>query len=217
MPRKKTKVTVDMKGVTGSVLVPEGDYHCRVHAVEEKEAESSGNNMLQWTFEIMNHADEKLNGLKQYLNTVLVPQALWRLRTLLETMGEEVPDGHMDIEFKEMIDNELMIRIEHEEYEGKMRAKVSDFFPVDVAEAPSTETVSVSDDGKEDGEKGSSKKSGPPKLTEDEVKEMDSDDLAEIVDTYDLDVNLGHKKYKTTSQKRKAVLKALDEDGHLEE
>ena len=235
MAKKKSKkagLKVDFTGVEARTLLDEGEYLVTVAEIEQKESES-GNDYLSWTFEV---TEEGYSG-KLYHNTSLQPQSLWSLRNLLETLQVEVPDGPMEIDFDELVGLEVIAVVEHEKYEGKMRARITDFLKAVDAEE---EDAEEDDDEEEEEEapppkKGKKGKKAPgpeedeeedvevegdeeeelEKLTEEQVGDMDEEELADLVKTYGLEVNL--KKLKTTRKKIGAVIDALEEAGYLEE
>lgn len=189
--KKPTSVTVDMAGVEVGGLVPEGEHLATVKEVTLEESDNG--EYLKWK---CSTAKGQL-----YFNTSTQPQALWNLRGLLEAMGEEIPEGPLEIDFEDMVDNTFVAVVGHEEYDGKMRARVNDYMSADGAEGG----VEVDGDGSD----------GLEKLTKEEVGEMDADELVETVEEYSLDVNF--KRLKTAKKKVAAVIAALEEAGYLDE
>src|SRR5271165_543569 len=91
------KLTADFTNVEsggGRVRVPEGDYRARVTGVKVGTAKSSGNTMLIWEF---TGVEGKLKGKKLKDYTTLNPEALWKLKSLLEALGIEVPKKKLDL------------------------------------------------------------------------------------------------------------------------
>jgi len=220
MPRKKKgssrgSVSVDFEGVTSFVLLPEGDFPLRVVSIEQKESNSSDHDYLKWEFEAFNTGEDRLNGSKVFHNTSLSPKALWNLRGLLEAMEEEVPDGPMDLVFDELIDCEILATIKHEEYDGKDYARIEQYAIYEESGEGVGEVAKVMEEtDDEDPPKKSKKKSKkPPKLATDEVKDMDVEELEDVVNTYELDVDLDD--YKGAKKKVNAVLEALEEENFL--
>lgn len=189
---KKGKLRVDFTDVETRVLIPEGDYHVKVAEVTLEES-SNGNDYLNWVFAIMDE-DSKINGQKLFYTTSLLPQALWNLRNLLETLGVETPNGPLDLELDEYKDLEAMTTVEHETYEGKKRAKPTSFEPLtDVAEAdedgPAEDEEEESDDDESedtDAEEGEETEEDEDKLTVDEVKAMKIDELKDLAKKHKL-------------------------------
>lgn len=190
-------VNVDFEGVDVRVLLPEGMYEATVDEV--KMEDNNGKPYLSWKFKTIDD-DPKFDGKALYNNTSLQPQSLWVLATLLDCLGVERPDGPMDLDLESMVDMEIMLQVEHEEYEGKTRAKVVDFMAA--GEADEGEEVEVEDDGDGDG-------GGGEGYTEAEIMEMDADELAEVVEENELKV----RKVKKLATMRTKVLEALTEAG----
>jgi len=117
-----------------------------------------------------------------------------------------------------MVDEEVMGRVEQEEYEGKMRARLVDLYSVDAAEAeeekPAAKKGKKAEPEEEEEEAKPAKKAGKGKkaetktYTEDEVMEMDEDALGELITAEDLEVDLDE--HPTIRKKRNAVIEALE-------
>lgn len=183
MKKKKKGLKVDFTGTDVRVLVPEGNYHAKVKEVTLEDGQQA--QYLKWVFELID-ADEKVNGQKVYTNTSLAPQALWNLRNLLETMGVETPDDEMELELEEYVGLELIVRIEHEDFEGKMRTRVTDYMPLQ--ESAESEEDEASDDEEEEEtpppkktkkEEKTGKKKPEPEPEEEEDEEEESEEEAE--------------------------------------
>jgi hypothetical protein len=199
-PKKANKniIKVDFSGVEGRIALPEGDYRLIVCEVSQDTSEN-GNAYLKWKFKTI-HETEALNDRTLYYNTSLQPQALWNLRNLLDTLGIEVPDGPLDIDLKELVDCEMMGLIENETYNGKKQSKIVDFMPCDEEEDVKVE------EGDQEAVEG---------ITQEEIEGSTEEELNEIIEKYDLEVNL--KKAKTIKKKRALVLEACEEAGYLVE
>ena len=124
---KSTKISVNMAGVEVAKLVGEGIHKLKVNEVK-KEVADSGKDKLEWKFGV---TAGPFKNSTLYYNTSLQPQALWNLKGLLEALGVDVPDGVMDLDLKELVDMEVGGQVEHEVYEGKKRARIVDFMPID--------------------------------------------------------------------------------------
>lgn len=113
MKKRKPKgnvVTVDFTGVKSGGSIPDGRYTAKVISVEQKRGKQSDEPYLELTWEI---TSEKCNGREvKFDNYSLQPQALWRLKSLLEAMDIEVPDGEQEIDFDEIVSDETECIIE---------------------------------------------------------------------------------------------------------
>lgn len=168
---KSSTLTVDFSN-TESKLKP-GEY---LAAVEEVSVETSPSNTeyLKWKFKL----DE---GGIAYYNTSLQPQALWNLRNLLEALGVTVPNSALDVDLEDLLGRELMVLIDMEEYEGKKRPKMTDFWPVeDGASSKKTEEDDVEDEEDEEEEAPRNKKSSKKsRVVEDDEEEEEEEDEEE--------------------------------------
>lgn len=200
--KKTTSIKVDFTGVETRVLLPEGVYNAKVAEVELEP--NDGKPYLKWTFRTIDD-DPKLNDKPLYNNTSLQPQSLWVLGSLLETLGVERPDGAMDLDLEELVGLEIGLVVEHEEYQGKQRAKVVDFTPA--TDGSDDGDVTVDDD------EGGDDKGNSETYTEDQVLEMDEDELDELVEELGLKV----KKSKKLATYAAAVVTALEGAGLIGE
>lgn len=239
MARKKTSKkkgnvrTVDMSDVESGGLVPEGSHVTTITEVEIKVSENSGAEYVAFK--------AKTDKGPLYWNCSLQPQALFNLRGLLEACDFDIPDGPQDIDFDELVGCEFIAVVEHEKYEGRLKARVVEYLSADEdiaseeteeddeeeddeedeadedeeADDEDEEEDEEEDDEEEDEVEAEDDDEELDKISEDELAEMDLDDLAEVVEKYGLDVNL--KKAKTAKKKLALVHDALEEAGYLED
>ena len=120
--------------------LPNGPYILAVTSVEKKRSEASGNDYLGWEYKV---AEGKHKGKKVWDNTSLQPQALWRLRNLLEAMGMEIEDGEMDIDLDDLAGELIGVEIENEKYNGKNKARIINFLAVSELEGEAEEETPV--------------------------------------------------------------------------
>lgn len=200
--KAKAGIRVDFKGVEGRrSLIPDGEYSVAVEEITKSTSEA-GNDNIEWKFSVVSE-DSKLNNAKLWYNTSLLPQSLWNLRNLLETLGVEVPDGPLDIDFKELVGLEMMAVVEADTYEGKKRSKIVDFYPTEDGEGDGKEKVVAGDEGEIEG------------MTVEEINELEDEEFAEIIERYDLDINL--KAAKTLKKKRALLLETMEKAGFIVE
>lgn len=135
---KRKTVSVDFAGVeSGGRSVPDGRWRGFPQSVEKSESEA-GNEMLVFKWKVLNGPGK---GAVVYDNVVLVPQALWKFKTLLEVLGFEVPDGEMDIDPDDLTgeDHEVVLEIANEEYKGKDRPRIQGFLSTEGYDEPGEE------------------------------------------------------------------------------
>ena len=209
---KTKKLVVDMAGVETRKHIPEGDHTMK--AVEATVEDGNEHPYISWVFEI---TEGPAKGGKVYDNTSLAPKALWRLRTVLEAMGIEVPEGRLTIELGEWVKegNEFIGTIEHEKYEGKTKARIVDIFPKDATgEADDEDEDEEDEEEKKPAKKGKAKEKPEPEEEEESTKDfsdMDEDELEEFIDEHDLDVDLDD--FKKLPKKQAAVKAAFEAKG----
>lgn len=150
---KKSGLTVDFTGVeAGGRSVADGKYRVKVKEVTLETGDTSGKDYLKWVYKIepgQNHAGSLL-----YDNTSLQPQALWKLRGLLESMGVTV-SGKFNLEpLRQWIGKETTVIVENEEYEGKQRPKISEYVVTVEADDDSEEEETEEETETEDEEEG---------------------------------------------------------------
>lgn len=207
---KRRVVTVDMEGVeSGGKIVPDGTYEGIIESVESKES-SNDNPMLVVKWKL---TSGKGKGGAVWDNLPLVPQALWRLKGLLEALGVEVPDSSMDIDLTELEGQEASLQIVNENFEGKDRPKVTNYGSPGEADADEGESEEEEEEEEEDkpvkkpAKKKASKK--PAKDEDEEEEEEEEDDEDEEEDEEEEEDEKPAKK-KTTSKSKISKFKEGD-------
>jgi hypothetical protein len=133
--KRSGSVSVNMDDVeSGGRTMPDGIAHAQVISAELGES-SSGNEMFTVKLAVTR------GRLKAtvYDHLVTTPNALWKLRSLLEAAGVEIPKGDMDINEDDLVDLEFDVEIVNEEYEGKDRPKVNSYLAPGAVETDDTE------------------------------------------------------------------------------
>lgn len=207
--KRSNAVSIDFEGVEaeggGGFHIKDGSYRMKCTGCEDTESDK-GNAMFKWEFTGLEKAAK---GKKFYIYTVYdPPDSLWKLRSLLEALGQEVPDGPMDVDPDEMIDLEIIGIVTTEEYQNKEVSKMTDFSSVDGDEEEEEEENKPARGAK----KTAAKKKGKKELealSADEVKAMDEDEMVEVVEKYELEVDLDE--HKTPRRKASAIIAALEE------
>lgn len=209
MPRKKKAakgaVVVNFKGVESRRTPPEGDYKCRV--LEATSGVSSNkNDQIEVVAEI---ASGEYKGQKLYLNFALVEQALWKLHAFLTALGMDVPEDELEIDLSELVDEEFMGVVTHETYNGKKRAKLTDFDSLENYKGDDDEDEEE-DDEDEKPKKG--KKSAPAKKSKSKKSKKDDDDEDEDEDDEDEDEDEKPSKKSKSKSSKKSKSDDDDED-----
>jgi len=147
----KKKLSINFAGVEsgGGRAVPDGTYTLEVEKVTEEES-SESNPYLKWIYFV---TEGDCKGAKVYDNTSLQPQSLWRLKTLLECFGVDVPDSSLSLDLSEMVRLTVQADIVNETYQGKTRPKIGGFSAAGSSPAASTRSEEDDEDRPSKGKK----------------------------------------------------------------
>jgi hypothetical protein len=204
----KGSVKVNFKGVESRQTPPEGDYKVKVLELTTGQS-ANKNDQIEGTFEI---AAGQYKGVKLYMYFPLQENSLWKLHAFLTALGEEVPEDEMDIDLSDLVDKEFVGVVTHETYNGRKRAKLTDFDSIDNYSGDDDEK-----DGK--GKKGAGKKDAKKskKVSRSDVEDMDEDELQELLEEHDLEDEVDLDDHKKLPKKVAAVIEALEEADLLED
>ena len=151
------KVKVDFTGVEAFQRVSEGIHHAKISDIQEKTSQG-GDSMLQVAFEVTAGEDK---GNKVFDNLVLTDKALWKFKSLLQVIGMKC-DGKVAVDLDKLIGKALDINVTHEEYNGQIRARVSDYMKPSAA-APSSDDEDEDEDSFDDDDVEDTKEEEAPK------------------------------------------------------
>ena len=193
---RNDSVNVDLSGVESSrKTIPEGTYTLTVNAVNQKNS-SNNNPMIAFEFEV---ADGPYKGAPLYENCSLQPQALFKLKSVLEALGFEIPNKAFDLNLRDLIGLTCEVEVGHEVYEGKKRARILEYLTPDLDDEEDEEDE---EDDDEDG-------------LEDRLSELDLDELKDLAK--DLDISASDiKKAKKAEALINLIMDSADEDDILE-
>jgi hypothetical protein len=173
-----------MSGVeSGGRSIEDGWAHGRV---KEAELTTSKNDnemfALKWD---VTRGKEKAT---VFDNVVLTPNALWKAKTLLEACGVEVPDDDMELTEDMFVDLECDVEITNEEFEDKVRPRITGFRAPEGTDDEDEEDDDDEDEDEEEDEDEDDEEEAPPKKKgkkkpkpqeddpEEDEEEDDSDD-----------------------------------------
>ena len=190
---RNDSVNVDLSGVESSrKTIPEGTYTLTVNAANQKNS-SNNNPMIVFEFEV---ADGPYKGVLLYENCSLQPQALFKLKSVLEALGFEIPNKAFDLNLRDLIGLTCEVEVGHEVYEGKKRARILEYLTPDLDDE---------EDGEDDDEDD----------LEDKLSELDFDELKDLAK--DLDISASDiKKAKKAEALINLIIDSADEDDILE-
>ncbi len=143
---KKNVIKVDFEGVEsggGGRPTPDGYYELDIQKVTEEEGEDSGQPYLKGRFNT--HI-----GSVVFDNMSLQSQALWKLRGLLEALGQEVPDAEMEIDIDALVGEGCIGEIMNEDYDSKPQPRVTAYMPIDTVGVELEEKAPEDDDAEPD-------------------------------------------------------------------
>lgn len=182
MARKKK---LDFTNVESFAKAAEGRHRVKIVEIDEQTSQG-GDDMLVFVFEVIKGESK---GARVYENCVLTDKALWKLQQILQAIGIKC-DGKVALDLDKLIGKICEIDVFHEEYEGRTRARIGEFFKATSAKSSDDEDVDDEDDIDDDDEeeeepapkkskkqpaKGKSKKKPDPEEDEDDEDE-DFDD-----------------------------------------
>ena len=190
---RNDSVNVDLSGVESSrKTIPEGTYTLTVNAANQKNS-SNNNPMIVFEFEV---ADGPYKGVPLYENCSLQPQALFKLKSVLEALGFEIPNKAFDLNLRDLIGLTCEVEVGHEVYEGKKRARILEYLTPDLDDEEDEE------DEEDDG-------------LEDKLSELDLNELKDLAK--DLDISASDiKKAKKAEALINLIMDSADEDDILE-
>ena len=115
------KIKIDMTGVESYGRVSEGQHVVKIVAAEPSVSQGGGDT-IRVTFQVVKGSDKGNKVIETY---PLVETALWKLKGLLVALGMKC-DGKITLDVDKLVGKTLIIEVHHEEYNGSMRAKVSE-------------------------------------------------------------------------------------------
>lgn len=218
--RSKGAITVNFSGVeSGGRKCPDGTYEAEITSADIEES-SAGNPMIVAKWKILKG---KFKGTTIFDNISLTPQALWKLKTLLEALGIDAQEEDVEAsEYAEaIVEQPCTVIVTNETYEGEQRPKITGYGSVD-EEEESEEEEDSEDEEEEEEPKVRNKKSSKKKASKDEDEEDEEGD-GEEEDTEDEDEEdeeaddeekpTKKKGGKTSKIKEGSRVKFEDEDG----
>ena len=141
------KKKIDFSGVETFARAPEGVHVAKIVTVEETVFQS-GNEGFKVAFEILKGAGK---GARVYENFPLADNSLWKLKTLLEAVKIKC-DGRIILDTDKLVGKTLEIEVYHEEYDGKMRARLGEMRKLAPVETEDDEDFEEEDFDEEDDE-----------------------------------------------------------------
>lgn len=206
MARKKK---LDFSNVESFAKAAEGRHRVKIVEINEQTSQG-GDDMLVFVFEVIKGESK---GARVYENCVLTDKALWKLQQILQAIGIKC-DGKVALDLDKLIGKVCEIDVFHEEYEGRTRARIGEFFKATSAKSSDDEDVDDEDDIDDEDEeeeepapkkskkqpaKGKSKKKPEPDPEEEE--DDDDEDFDDDEDEEEEEVKPAKKSSKKSAKK----------------
>jgi hypothetical protein len=119
-------VRIDFTNVkTGSDPVSEGRHLVALYDAKWGETKK-GDPMLKVTWKCQ--AGDPDEGRQVFDQYPVMPTTMWKLKLLLEGLGEDA-SGEYEFDAQGLVGKIAVIEVEHEEYDGKNRARVKAVYP----------------------------------------------------------------------------------------
>lgn len=209
---KKGVKTVDLSDVQTFVAFPEMEsVKLRVKEIEEGEGDAG--DYWKWVFE--DASKKPVDGTVTHI-TSFAKQALFNLKSLLESLEVDIPDSEFDLQIDDMIGLEMFAQTAQEDVETdngrRTYTRIVDHWPVSAdSDKPGKASKEDADEDEKPARRG---KKAKKDITEEDVSEMSQDELEEVIDAHKLDIDLGD--FKTVSKMRAGVIDALTDAGVIE-
>lgn len=111
-------ITLDFTNVsTGFEVLPEGLYEGKVAKVELRTSKAGDSQYLNFEWDVI---DEDGKSRKIWDIASLKPQALWKLKQIMEALGMST-SGSIDLDPEEFVGQSATLQIAIDVYEGKER------------------------------------------------------------------------------------------------
>lgn len=167
--RNANMISVDFTDVDagGMMPTPDGIYTAEVKSAE-KDVSSNGNEMVVVRYKTQ-------IGSTVFDRFMLLPQSLWVLRTALNCMGYETPDGQFDFDPDDLVGQTLGIEITNEEYEEKDQPRVTGYLTYDAAEEQAELPATEEEEEEEEEEPAPKKRRARKAAVEEEEEEEEEE------------------------------------------
>lgn len=130
------KIRVNFGGVESEIrkhtqkaaLIPDGDYLFKILNADYRENEDTGSRGVNIRAQVVK--PKKYAGKVQYGYCSLKKEALWNFRNLINAaLGKNVAGRTVDVDLDRFRDKVVGGVVEQEEYQNKLRSRVSTWFP----------------------------------------------------------------------------------------
>lgn len=167
------------------VRQPAGDYRAKILKVEDSPTKEKQE--PQWLFTI-----QVGRGIYPYYVKTQNKKEFWKIRGLLKAAGLNVPSKRVKVDPTRVVNKEIAVTLEDDEYEGKEQSVIDSVFPLSELEASDVpdqeedeEEVEETEEETEEEEEEApapkktkkAKKPAPVEVDDDELDEIEVEDL----------------------------------------
>lgn len=154
---------------------PEGDYLMRIIKVEMKSTKEKNEPMALLLFQ-----DANMRSAVYPYYCTFTDNMLWKIRNAFIAAGVPVPKSKGKIDLGKLINKEVAVTLEDDEYDGKMKSVISAVFHKDELEPVDAEEDDFVEDDEEEEEEAPApvkkKKAAAPVVEEDDEEEDDEEE-----------------------------------------
>lgn len=146
---KSKSIKLDLRGVEKgrrAQRFPEGEYKVKIIKAEKDTNQNSGNTSLKLTFEVVEPAKFAGKPLTDYL--ALTKKAMFRVGWVLDACGIKWSEKLLTLDLEKFKGKVIGIALYDDEYNGKVRSKVADYYSEDEVD----EYLKASDDDDDEDE-----------------------------------------------------------------
>ena len=152
------KVKVDFTGVESFNRASEGQHVAKIATADMRESQG-GNDMISVAFEVTKGQDK---GARVFENYPLAENALWKLKGMLQAIGMKC-EGKVQLDLDKLVGKVCIIEVAHEEYDGKIRARVQECRKLAAAAEEDEDEVDEDEFDDDEEEEETPKKKAPAK------------------------------------------------------
>lgn len=164
----------------GGKRYPEADYAVKVMKAEVTKSRDKQTPEVKITYKITQGAHK---GGTIIDDLYLTPGAMWRYRQTLEAMGIKIPKGKFKLEVMKLKNRELAVTLSDDEYDGKIRSRVTDMFKLaefELDEDDEDEDDDESEDEEEEEEEDEDDEDDEEEEDDDADEDEEEDDLEDL-------------------------------------
>jgi hypothetical protein len=153
--KRPAKLQTDFTGVegrTGRRRIKEGDYLWKITDYEVGKSDKTDDEGKKKRFLVVKYDTLKGPSKGAFSDLFgLAKNQLWRYRLFLEAVGISVKSGVNEVDLTKLVGKKVAGTVEDDEYNGKIKSQVSDYFPAaDFEELSSSEAEDEDEDEDED-------------------------------------------------------------------